>query len=99
MAKFYHAIISMKDRCATIRPSNHGVNDIEWEHGCRTYGVDMSPIDLEFDLKRKKMYDVLDADKWQDYIISLDDPSLVTSNSFINTRPIKDKWDPEITIY
>jgi hypothetical protein len=99
MAKFYHAIISMKDRCATIRLSNHGVTDIEWHHGCRTYGVDMSPLDLELDLKRKKMYDVLDINQWQDYIISLEDPVLVPNNNFINVRPIRDKWDPVIEIY
>lgn len=96
---FYHAVISMKDRCAIIRPSNHGVTDIEWLHGCRTYGVDMSPVDLELDLKRKKMYDVLDASQWQDYIISLEDPVLVPNNNFINVRPIRDKWDPVIEIY
>lgn len=96
---FYHAVISMKDRCATIRPSNHGVTDLEWQHGCRTYGVDVSPIDLELDLKYKKMYDVLDADKWLDYISSLDEPVLVPSNKFISSRFIPDKWDTRPEIY
>jgi hypothetical protein len=96
---FYHAVISMKDRCATIRPSNHGVTDIEWLHGCRTYGVDMSPIDLELDLKRKKMYDVLDDNQWRDYIISLEDPVLVSNNNFVSSRYVPDKWDARIEIY
>ena len=96
---FYHAIISMKDRCAVIRPSNHGVTDIEWMHGCRTYGVDMSPIDLELDLKRKKMYDLLDDNQWRDYIISLEDPVLVPNNNFISSRFVPDKWDTRPEIY
>lgn len=96
---FYHAVISMKDRCATIRPSNHGVTDIEWLHGCRTYGVDMSPIELELDLKRKKMYDVLDDNQWRDYIISLEDPVLVPNNNFVSSRYVPDKWDTRPEIY
>lgn len=68
----YHAIISMKDRCAHIRPSNHGVTDLEWEHGCRTYKVEETIEDLTKDLMRKKMYDVLNNDQWKDYIDSLE---------------------------
>ena len=96
---FYHAVISMKDRCFTIRPSNHGVTDIEWHHGCRTYGVDMSPIDLEMDLTRKKMYDCLSENQWRDYIISLEDPVLVPNNSFVSSRYVPDKWDTRPEIY
>jgi len=96
---FYHAIISMKDRCFTIRPSNHGISDLEWLHGCRTYGVDMNPIDLELDLTRKKMYDCLDANQWRDYIISLDEPVLVPNNNFVNSRFVPDKWDTRPEIY
>jgi hypothetical protein len=95
----YHAIISMKDRCAVIRPSNHGVNDIEWHHGCRTYKTEEAYDDLEMDLKRKKMYDVLTEDQWRDYIVSLDDPTLVPSNKFINAKVPYDKWDSKYEIY
>lgn len=95
----YHAVISMKDRCAHIRSSNHGVTDIEWLHGCRTYGTEEIRSELEMDLKRKKMYDVLDDNQWKDYIISLDDPSNVPNNNFINSRFVPDKWDTRPEIY
>lgn len=96
----YHAIISMKDRCAVIRPLNHGVSDLEWHHGCRTYYLPSeNKLDLEKDLMRKKMYDILDDNQWKDYIISLDDPTLVPNNNFVNSRFVPDKWDTRPEIY
>jgi hypothetical protein len=94
----YHAIVSTKDKCATIRESTSGVTDLEWHHGCRTYQPSTIPSELKAHLWRT-CYDVMDNNQWKDYIISLDDPTLVTNNNFINSKVPFDKWDSIPTIY
>jgi hypothetical protein len=91
----YHAI-THNDYCV-IRPAYHGVNDIEWQHGCRSfYRPDCTRVEV---LKLTSGYYVLDDRQWSDYIGSLDEPGFVPNNNFISTRATHDKWDSNRPIY
>lgn len=91
----YHAI-THEDYCV-VRPANHGISDIEWQHECRScYRPGFTKAEL---LKLTSGYYVLDDREWSDYIGSLDDPSNVSNNNFIDARPTIDKWDGARPIY
>jgi hypothetical protein len=92
----YHQIYH--DRYSVIRPSTHGINDIEWHHGCRIKHTGLT------DFQRRTLIhfnslEVLDSQQWAIYIDSLTDPGIVPSNNFVNTRVIRDKWDSDRPVY
>lgn len=93
-----HHAITHSDYCV-IRPANHGVNDIEWQHGCRSfYTPDCTRVEV-LKLTSGSGYYVLDDRQWSDYIGSLDEPSNVPNNNFVSSRFIPDKWDSDRPIY
>lgn len=93
----YHAIYH-NDK-AVIRLENDGINDTEWEHGCRIIRISYNQLSFAQGYIKDTGYEVLTRDEWSSYIDSLDDPSNVPNNSFVSTRPIKDKWDLDREIY
>lgn len=76
----YNTICHPATGMAIVRRADHGITDTEWEHGCR--------IKLE-----TSEYKILDALSWSEHIASLDDPSNVPNNNYINAYPVLDKWD------
>ena len=92
----YHQIYH--DKYSVIRPSTHGITDIEWFHGCRIKHSGLT------DYARRRLlmfskYEVLDSQQWAIYMDALTDPGIVPSNNFISTRVIRDKWDSDRSIY
>lgn len=86
---------------AVVRPADNGINDYEWQHGCRIYNQD-SFKSMEL-LKRTVVvtgeYHLLNMDDWNDLISSLDEPANVPNNNFISTVVKEDKWDVRRPIY
>jgi hypothetical protein len=87
------------DNNAVIRPANHGSSAIEWEHGCRTVLLAEPTLYSATKYAKHLGFNLLESNEWNEFISSLDDPSNVPSNSFINSRPRPDKWDNSREIY
>jgi hypothetical protein len=85
---------------ATVRDGNNGgVTDIEFEHGIRCYYTTKTN---ELVLKAQLLddgFELLNKEAWDNFISSLDEPSNVSSNKFVSTRYVRDKWDGQRTIY
>jgi hypothetical protein len=92
----YHQIFH--DKYSVIRPSTHGISDIEWEHGCRIKHTGLTDFQRRT-LLHFNSYEVLDSQQWAIYIDSLTNPGVVPSNNFVSTRVIRDKWDSDRPIY
>jgi hypothetical protein len=90
----YHAIY-LNDACV-IRPANHGVSDIEWMVGCRTYHT---PFQSKYQLEQEIQYQfkIHDERQWSQLIGSLYEPS--QRDNYISTRVVRDKWDSDRPIY
>ena len=83
---------------AVIRAATDGVTDLEWEHGCRSIQLSYKQELIAYQYVKSLGYDVLTKEEWSEYMNSLD-PDIVTSNKFVSTRVIKDKWDGARDIY
>jgi hypothetical protein len=92
----YHQIFH--DIYSVIRPSTHGISDIEWEHGCRIKHTGLTDFQRRT-LTQFNSHEVLDSQQWAIYIDSLTDPGIVPSNNFVSTRVVRDKWDSDRTVY
>ena len=97
----YHAVWIPNDVVCVVRTADHGVNDIEFQHGCRilTNSGDQPLYKFKEYLIDYMDLCIFDERDWSDYIGSLDDPSNVPSNRFVSTRTVFDKWDTNRPIY
>ena len=93
----YH-IIYLNDN-AVLRPANHGVSDIEWEHGCRTVLISADREIKALEYANNLGFYILNANEWSEFISSRDDPSVTSNDHYINSRPKPDKWDNSREIY
>lgn len=93
----YH-IIYLNDN-ATLRPANHGINDLEWEHGCRSVLISYKTEFHATGYAESLGFNMLNATDWNSFISSLDDPSNVSTDSYKNSRPTLDRWDSNRPIY
>ena len=87
----YHAVY--RDDKAIIRQANDGINEIEWEHGCRIIQVSYKQLTDATNYVKRLGYEMLNSNEWNEYISELDDPSNVPNNNYINAYPVLDKWD------
>ena len=92
-----HLAITHKHN-AVIRAATDGVTDLEWEHGCRSIQLSYKQELIAYQYVKSLGYDVLTKEEWSEYMNSLD-PDIVTSNKFVSTRVIKDKWDGARDVY
>jgi hypothetical protein len=92
----YHQIFH--DIYSVIRPSTHGISDIEWEHGCRIKHTGLTDLQRRTFVHFNRL-EVLDSEQWAIYIDSLTNPGVVPSNNFVSTRVIRDKWDSDRPIH
>jgi hypothetical protein len=89
----YHAIVL--NNIAVFRQADHGINDTEWEMGCR-YVLDTHSSRLVlFDKLFQIGHAVVSEDYWRELI---NNPEDITNDKFIFTTKY-DKWDVQQTIY
>jgi hypothetical protein len=91
-------IIYLNDN-AVLRPANHGVNDTEWEHGCRTILISEKTLYSAQLYAECLGFEILNKEEWSEFISSRDDPSVTSNDRYINSRPRPDKWDNSREIY
>lgn len=84
---------------ATIRKADSGVTDFEWEHGCRSIPLDPGLESAARERVASLGYEILDATEWREFLDSMDSGDGVTSNRFVSTRYVKDKWDGFRPVY
>lgn len=95
----YHAIIHSLSAVAVVRTADHGVSDTEWRHGCGIFKF-KSPFQSQINTELLVCgFEIYDNYEWSEFIGSLDEPGLVTSNNFVSTRVVRDKWDSDRPIY
>lgn len=93
----YHIIYLNEN--ATLRRANHGASDIEWEHGCRTVLISADRETEALKYANQLGFYMLNANDWNEFISSRDDPSVTSNDTYINSRPRPDKWDNSREIY
>ena len=93
----YH-IIYLNDK-AILKPANHGINDIEWEHGCRSILISEKNSYSAQRYAECLGFELLDKEDWNEFINSRDDPSVTSNDHYINSRVRPDKWDSKREIY
>lgn len=84
---------------AVLRSANHGVSSIEWEHNCRPLLLTEPTLYSATKYAKHLGFNLLESNEWNEFISSLDEPSNVFSNNFVNSRPRFDKWDTNREIY
>lgn len=98
----YHAIIikhaDLDDCYAVVRPAIDGINDTEWELGCRIYAEAVSNEEL-LCRQVERYYQLVNMDAWTNILESIQDQANVTNNSFINSNVKPDKWEQRPEIY
>ena len=93
----HHTAIT-HNHTAVIRSAADGITDLEWEHGCRSIQLSYKQELIAYQYVKSLGYKVLTKQEWSEYMNSLD-PDIVTSNKFVSTRVIKDKWDGARDVY
>jgi len=87
------------DDNAVLRPANHGISSIEWEHGCRTVLLAERTLYSATEYANTLGFKILESREWSEFISSRDDPSVTSNDYYINSRPQPDKWDNSREIY
>ena len=87
----HHTAIT-HNHTAVIRSATDGITDLEWEHGCRSIQLSYKQESIAYQYVKSLGYDVLTKQEWSEYINDLN-PDIVTSNKFVSTRVIRDRWD------
>ena len=86
----WHAIVL--NNMAVIRTADHGISDLEWEIGARIIrcerNVHSRPELYELLVNIDK--EVLNDDEWSEYMFN---PEHISTDQYINNKPILDKWD------
>jgi len=95
----FHAIYHPDTRFCVIRDAAHGLTDFEFQHGCRKFGYEHRWESHVYTAADTEGFEILTANQWSEFIYSFDESASVPSNFFINSRPIRDKWDTNREIY
>ena len=98
----YHALKLHNN--LVVRPVVDGITDIEWQHGCRLFEMSSSRYELETRIRNSDQVitgdvDLLSIELWREFVSSLDEPTNVPNNFFVNTFKRYDKWDTNRPIY
>jgi len=94
----HHIAITHKNK-AIVRLGDQGINDFEWEFGCRAIQLSYKrELDAHAYVKHLG-YEILDKQQWNEYLADLDASDNVPNNIFVNSKPILDKWDTARNVY